>query len=142
MREYYKCNSDSIKKRNLKYQKEQYGKNINYRLRSIVRSRLNHVFRGKIKPDSVIRSLGCTIKQLKTYLEAQFQPGMTWDNYGRHGWHIDHIMPLSSFDLTDPGQFREACHYTNLQPLWAKDNLQKACKPGETVKQLSFATIC
>lgn len=50
---------------------------------------------------------------------------MTWENWGRRGWHIDHIAPLSSFDLTDPVQFRRAVHYTNLQPLWWFDNLSK-----------------
>jgi hypothetical protein len=53
---------------------------------------------------------------------------MTWDNYGMYGWHIDHINPLSSFDLSDRNQFLEACHYTNLQPLWAQDNLIKSNK--------------
>jgi len=50
---------------------------------------------------------------------------MTWDNWTLDGWHIDHIKPLASFDLTDRKQLLEACHYTNLQPLWAKDNLTK-----------------
>ncbi len=53
---------------------------------------------------------------------------MTWDNYGLYGWHIDHIKPLASFDLTDREQFLEACHYTNLQPLWAEENLSKGNK--------------
>ena len=69
--------------------------------------------------------LGCTIPELKQYLESKFQEGMTWENWGVHGWHIDHIIPLSSFDLTCREQFLKVCHYTNLQPLWAKDNLSK-----------------
>ena len=51
---------------------------------------------------------------------------MSWDNKGRAGWHIDHIIPLSAFDLTDREQVIEACHYTNLQPSWEQDNLIKA----------------
>lgn len=74
---------------------------------------------------SVTRSLGCTPEQLKLHLEQQFQPGMTWENHGVHGWHVDHKKPLASFDLTDPAQFDQACHYTNLQPLWATDNIRK-----------------
>ena len=71
------------------------------------------------------KDLGCTIKELKIYLESKFQPGMTWENHGRFGWHIDHEVPLSSFDLTDREQFLKACHYTNLQPLWWNENLSK-----------------
>ena len=69
--------------------------------------------------------MGCTEVELKTYLESKFQPGMSWDNYGRTGWHIDHIRPLSSFDLSNADEQARACHYTNLQPLWAKENLSK-----------------
>jgi HNH endonuclease. len=53
---------------------------------------------------------------------------MSWDNYGRDGWHIDHIRPCASFDLTDPEQQRQCFHYTNLQPLWAADNIRKGAK--------------
>ena len=55
---------------------------------------------------------------------------MSWNNhgFGNDKWHIDHIDPLDSFDLTDPMQLKEACHYTNLQPLWQPDNLHKSNK--------------
>ena len=65
---------------------------------------------------------------LENNLESKFQSGMTWDNWALDGWHIDHIKPLASFDLTDRNQLLEACNYTNLQPLWAKDNLSKGAK--------------
>jgi len=68
--------------------------------------------------------IGCTGKELVAHLESQFEPGMSWDN--RSEWHIDHIIPLSSFNLLDPIQFSKASHYSNLRPLWAKDNKAKS----------------
>jgi len=68
--------------------------------------------------------IGCDADSLCLILEAQFLPGMTWANYGS-ARHVDHIIPLSAYDLTDPAQQREAFHYTNLQPLWAHDNMAK-----------------
>jgi hypothetical protein len=70
--------------------------------------------------------IGCTREELMVYLESKFKPGMTWDNYGRFGWHIDHIKPLSLFDLTCEEEAKIAGHYTNLQPLWAEENLRKS----------------
>lgn len=66
------------------------------------------------------------LEQLKQHLESKFRTGMTWDNWTIDGWHIDHIKPLASFDLTDRKQLFEACNYTNLQPLWAIDNILKS----------------
>jgi hypothetical protein len=66
--------------------------------------------------------LGCTWEHARKHLEAQFKPGMTWENHSIHGWHIDHIRPLCSFDLTKDDQCMAAFHYTNLQPLWAHEN--------------------
>lgn len=75
---------------------------------------------------SAVRDLGCSIPEFKTYIENKFVDGMSWDNHGE--WHLDHIKPLASFDLTDRSQLLIACHYTNYQPLWAIDNLKKGCQ--------------
>ncbi len=91
-----------------------------------LRSRCANAVRRGTKHSSLSEYLGCSIPELKTHLESKWQPGMSWDNYTYRGWHIDHIRPLASFDLADPGQFKVAFHYTNLQPLWALDNLQKS----------------
>lgn len=101
---------------------------VNFKLGRNLRTRLSSAIRNNQKIGSAIEDLGCTISELKMYLESKFQSGMTWDNYGFYGWHIDHIKPLAKFDLTDRKQFLEVCHYTNLQPLWAKDNLSKQDK--------------
>ena len=77
------------------------------------------------KYDNTFDLIGCTIKELRIYLESLFQEGMTWENYGKGGWHVDHIKPCAAFDLTDSIQQNICFHYTNLQPLWAIDNLSK-----------------
>ena len=101
---------------------------IQYKLKSSLRTRLHQAINGNFKSGSAVKDLGCSIEELKLHLESKFQPGMSWDNWDRYGWHIDHIKPLASFDLTDRNQLLEACHYTNLQPLWAKDNIIKSDK--------------
>lgn len=80
------------------------------------------------KRESTIKYLGCSLEELKIYLESKFKDGMTWENYGMRGWHIDHIRPVSLFDLTDEQQVSVAFHYSNLQPLWARENIVKSNK--------------
>jgi len=101
---------------------------IDYRLRQNLRKRLCKAIKINQKAGSAVRDLACSIEELKRYLESQFQEGMTWENWGRGKdcWHIDHIKPLASFDLTEEEQFKKACHYSNLQPLWEEDNLEKS----------------
>lgn len=96
-----------------------------------LRSRLNQALKNNYKAGSAIRELGCSIEELKSYLESKFynhpktgEP-MSWANYGRNGWHIDHVVPLCKFDLSDKVQLRKACNFRNLQPLWREDNLEK-----------------
>jgi hypothetical protein len=98
------------------------------RLRTRLRKRLYHALVDGSKVGSAVRDLGCTIPELRLHLEKLFQSGMTWENWSPTGWHIDHIKPLANFDLTDRPQFLKACHYTNLQPLWASDNLAKGAR--------------
>jgi hypothetical protein len=78
------------------------------------------------KTNSSIKLLGCSIQNFKSYLENKFQNGMSWENHGE--WHLDHIKPCASFDLSDPVQLGACFHYTNFQPLWAKDNLKKGAR--------------
>jgi hypothetical protein len=67
--------------------------------------------------------LGCTIEELWKHLEKKFKPGMTKENHGK--WHVDHIIPCAIFDLSKPEEQIKCFHYTNLQPLWAIDNIRK-----------------
>ena len=131
-KEYRKVYYENNKERIARLQKELIAKyrktNIQYKLKDRLRSRLHHALKGNIKNGSAVRDLGCTLEELKIHLENQFEEGMTWDNWKKDGWHIDHIKPLNSFDLTDPIQVKEACHYTNLQPLWWRENLEKSNK--------------
>jgi len=121
-RKYQKKNKDKIRKR----RKVRYNNDINYKISLNLRNRLNIAIKNGYKAGSAVTNLGVSIDELKLYLEKQFRPGMTWQNHGK--WHIDHIKPLSSFDLADKTQFLMACHYSNLQPMWAKDNLKKGNK--------------
>ncbi len=121
---YYESNKDKI----FSYYKNRLKTDIQYKLRHNLRARLKLAINNNQKIGSAVKDLGCTIPELKTYLESKFQSGMTWDNWTIDGWHIDHIKPLVSFDLTDRQQFLEACHYTNLQPMWATDNIIKSDK--------------
>lgn len=94
-----------------------------------IRQRISKIIKAKSngkKQYSTTLELGCDRLYLMDYLENLFEDGMTWENYGE--WHIDHIKPLSIFDLTLEEDFKQAVHYTNLQPLWAKDNMSKGNK--------------
>ncbi len=92
-----------------------------FRLARIVRCRLAHVLRGQ-KTGKSLDYLGCSFEHLKAHLEAQFLPGMTWENYGKV-WHVDHEIPLVSVDPSDDAAVRRLSHYTNLRPLWASVNM-------------------
>lgn len=138
-KEYYQKNKDAFAARKRKWNKDnkekiaenrrkKYNTDPVFKLEAVLRSRMCLAIKGESKASSTEALLGCTSEQAIMYIEKQFQDGMSWDNHGMHGWHIDHIAPCSSFDLTKPEQQKECFHYTNLQPLWAKDNLRKSNK--------------
>jgi len=95
-----------------------------------LRARVRQVLYVRQKAATTMELLGCTRAEFLAHIEAQFQPGMTWEN--RSLWHIDHIHPCASFDLLDPEHQRICFHYTNLQPLWAADNLKKSASVPAT----------
>jgi len=113
-----------------KKQVHRYHSDPEYKIKVLLRSVIGKVLRSKgaTKCARSQELLGCTIAEYKQHLESQFHEGMTWDNHSMHGWHVDHIIPLDYFNLKDPEQQKKAFHYTNLQPLWAKDNIAKSNK--------------
>jgi hypothetical protein len=135
MEEYYKDPINKERKRIYieenkpkmrKIHKERYENDENYRLRAIIRARIHKALK-RNKNNSSFDYLGCDIDFLKKWLEFRFDDDMNWDNFGSY-WHIDHILPVSAFDLTDKNQTSICFHWTNLQPLSADENLSKLNK--------------
>ena len=96
-----------------------------YKIACNLRCRMSEAIKNDFKCGSSVKDLGCSIPEFKKYIESKFQPGMTWENWGRDTWHLDHITPLSWFNLEDRNQFLISAHYSNYQPLWAVDNWSK-----------------
>lgn len=98
-----------------------------FRILQALRTRVGEAVSGKTRAAArTIELVGCSLPDLRQHLEAQFSTGMTLENYG--AWHVDHKCPCAAFDLTDPEQQRRCFHYSNLQPLWARDNLKKGAR--------------
>lgn len=72
--------------------------------------------------------IGCSVQHLLRHLASQFQTGMDWQNMGRNGWHIDHVIPCAAFDLSRPDHQRRCFHFTNLRPVWEKQNMARGSK--------------
>ena len=125
-RKWRESNRERVRELARVWQQDARNNNINYKLRCNLSNRIYDAVKNNRKSKRTMELLGCSIKYLKQHLFEQFQEGMSWDNYGE--WHIDHIRPCASFDLSDPKQQQECFHYTNLQPLWAFDNQSKGSK--------------
>lgn len=111
-----------------KYERERWRVDEVYRLRCRLRWFLRMGIRGHIKAAPALELLGCSIEDFRIYLESKFESGMSWENYGKNGWHIDHIMPCAIFDLSKPEHQKRCFHFSNMQPMWAADNLRKSDK--------------
>jgi hypothetical protein len=122
-KEYYNKNKEKIIDRISKYCKIRKYIDINYKILCNLRTRLYLVLKNNPKSLTTIRLVGCSIKKLRRHLESKFVRGMSWDNYGK--WHVDHIRPCASFDLSKFEEQAKCFNWKNLQPLWAKDNLSK-----------------
>jgi len=114
-------------------------KNVDLKLRSVVRARFSQFLKKmgletEVDKEAAIKFMGCSAEEFAVYLEKLFYNNletdeeMTWSNHSKKGWHIDHIISLSSVDLKDPRQLKRVCHYSNLQPLWSKENHRKNAK--------------
>lgn len=117
----------------VKKQREKDAQDPLKRLAKCLRQRLLYGLQGKTKNLKSLEYLGCSIEELKEHLEKQFTEGMSWENRGIKGWEIDHIVPVSQFDLSNEDDIHKCCHYTNLQPLWKIDNLKKSNKTIEKI---------
>lgn len=147
-KEYYLNNKDKVNaqrkeyrsrpgylKRKLDTHNRKMKENPNYALAHIIRSRVQAAikFRRGSKAFKTIELLGCTIDVARKHIESQFKEGMSWENHGMGTWHIDHIKPIKVFDLTNPEIQKIAFHFTNLQPLFAKENLEKSWKHNDDI---------
>jgi hypothetical protein len=122
----YVENKTEIRAKQREYEKKRLNSDIEFKIKKNLRIRMYCAIRYNLKSGSAVKDLGCSIDFFKEYIASMFQDGMTWDNYGE--WHLDHIKPLSLFNLSDRSQYLEAANYKNIQPLWAKDNLTKSDK--------------
>jgi hypothetical protein len=126
VKKYQEKNKDKIRQRVAKHNLERYHTDINFKLKMNLSRRIRQFICKN--GQNTIELIGCSIDELKQHLQSLFQKDMNWKNYGKNGWHIDHILPCASFDLTDLTQRKKCFHYSNLQPLWAADNIRKSDK--------------
>jgi len=129
-KEYKKEYNKNNKLRRNKTRQKKYNTDINYKLLTNLRTRLTLALQGKLKSKRTLELLGCSVEKLKQHLQSKFTKGMNWDNhgYGEHKWHIDHIRPCASFDLSKPEEQCKCFNYSNLQPLWQNNNFKKGSK--------------
>jgi hypothetical protein len=111
--------------------------NVNYKISRYLRTRVYCALMGIAKAAHTLDMLGCDVEELKKHLESKFRPGMTWDNYGRGGWNVDHALPCSKFDLTKREEQFKCFHYSNLQPLWETTDIARQHGDMESIGNIN-----
>jgi hypothetical protein len=120
---------DRVLARERELRRARYATDPVYKLKVKLRNAVSRAVKYGWKKDTPsMQLLGCDAPTLKKVIECQFEPGMTWENHGKKGWHVDHIRPIASFDFTNPDEILVAMHYSNLQPMWWKENNFKRAK--------------
>ena len=129
-REFYQKNKEKINDTRRKNLQKRRDEDVQYRVMMSLHVRLYDAVKHQrgTKSAKTLEMLGSSVENLTKHLESKFAEGMTWENYGIKGWHVDHIRPCASFDLEDPEEQKKCFHWSNLQPLWAADNLKKSDK--------------
>ena len=129
-------NRDRINKQKRNREKKRRKVDLGWAISKDLSSRLSHILSGRQKCTKTLNILKCSKVKLMGHLESRFNDYMTWKNRGKHGWHVDHIIPQSAFNMENPLEQRVCFWYKNLQPLWAKDNIEKNDKYKEEDKKL------
>lgn len=141
-RDYYALNKDAInvsrrtqegRKKRSESAMRTFKTNPNSKLATLLRNRVRAALKAKTRQLTALELIGCTLEELRSHLESRFLPGMCWNNHTLKGWHIDHVIPCSAFDLSKKEDQRRCFNYKNLRPLWWIDNLKK----GKSMKQLT-----
>ena len=127
-KKYVAENLDWWRKYEREYRYNRRKEDMFFKIKGNMSGRLSDLINKRNLGTTTLELIGCDRETFISHIEKQFAAGMTWKNYGLKGWHVDHILPLSSFDLTVEDEVKKACHYTNLQPLWWQDNLEKGNK--------------
>jgi hypothetical protein len=125
---YYLKYKKELNKKTAYLHKIKHRGDINYKIASRIRNTIRVALNGGRKSAGTEELMGCSFGFLMGYIESKFTEGMSWANYGQFGWHIDHVVPISSFNLSIPEQQKKCFGYLNLQPLWWYDNLRKGNK--------------
>jgi len=142
-KKYYEENKTAINKQKLNYSRQKIKEDIDFKLLVCLRSRLTMALKHNYKTSCTKELLDCTISEFRKLLEEQFDEGMSWDNYGRNGWHLDHILPCARFDFGKAAHQRVCFNYRNTQPMWGSENILKkaSLQPGwqEKLYEICFA---